>query len=63
MNIRLVSATAVIALTLGAGAIAAMDPMVGGAPMYDTKNIIQDAVNSKDHTTLVAATPAISSTW
>ena len=35
--------------------MAAMDPMVGGAPMYDTKNIIQNAVNSKDHTTLVAA--------
>ena len=58
MNIRLVSATAVVALTLGAGAIAAMDPMVGGAPMYDTKNIIQNAVNSKDHTTLVAAVKA-----
>ena len=33
MNIRLVSATAVVVLTLGAGAIAALDPMVGGAPM------------------------------
>ena len=58
MNIRLVSATAVVALTLGAGAIAALDPMVGGAPMYDTKNIIQNAANSKDHTTLVAAVKA-----
>ena len=29
--------------------------MVGGAPMYPSKNIIQNAVNSKDHTTLVAA--------
>src|SRR5438270_9641125 len=28
---------------------------VGGAPMYPTKNIVQNAVNSKDHTTLVAA--------
>jgi uncharacterized surface protein with fasciclin (FAS1) repeats len=28
---------------------------VGGAPMYPSKNIIQNAVNSKDHTTLVAA--------
>lgn len=28
---------------------------VGGAPMYPTKNIIENAVNSKDHTTLVAA--------
>lgn len=31
---------------------------VGGAPMYSTKNIIQNAVNSKDHTTLVAAVKA-----
>jgi uncharacterized surface protein with fasciclin (FAS1) repeats len=31
---------------------------VGGAPMYPTKNIIQNAVNSKDHTTLVAAVKA-----
>ena len=32
--------------------------MVGGAPMYPTKNIIENAVNSKDHTTLVAAVKA-----
>jgi uncharacterized surface protein with fasciclin (FAS1) repeats len=32
--------------------------MVGGAPMYPTKNIIDNAVNSKDHTTLVAAVKA-----
>lgn len=31
---------------------------VGGAPMYPTKNIIQNAVNSRDHTTLVAAVKA-----
>jgi uncharacterized surface protein with fasciclin (FAS1) repeats len=31
---------------------------VGGAPMYSTKNIIENAVNSKDHTTLVAAVKA-----
>ena len=31
---------------------------VGGAPMYANKNIIQNAVNSKDHTTLVAAVKA-----
>ena len=34
------------------------DPMVGGAPMSPSKNIIQNAVNSKDHTTLVAAVKA-----
>jgi uncharacterized surface protein with fasciclin (FAS1) repeats len=32
--------------------------IVGGSPMYPTKNIIQNAVNSKDHTTLVAAVKA-----
>src|SRR5579885_1671537 len=32
--------------------------IVGGAPMYPSKNIIQNAVNSKDHTTLVAAVKA-----
>ncbi|MGN6114198.1 MAG: fasciclin domain-containing protein [Nitrobacter sp.] len=32
--------------------------MVGGAPMYPSKNIIQNAVNSRDHTTLVAAVKA-----
>ena len=31
---------------------------VGGAPMYPSKNIVQNAVNSKDHTTLVAAVTA-----
>ncbi|HEY2527491.1 MAG TPA: fasciclin domain-containing protein [Xanthobacteraceae bacterium] len=31
---------------------------VGGSPMYPSKNIIQNAVNSKDHTTLVAAVKA-----
>lgn len=34
------------------------DPMVGGAAMYPARNIIQNAVNSKDHTTLVAAVKA-----
>ncbi|MCQ8240097.1 fasciclin domain-containing protein [Rhizosaccharibacter radicis] len=34
------------------------DPMVGGAAMYPQRNIIQNAVNSKDHTTLVAAVKA-----
>ncbi len=32
--------------------------MVGGAPMYPSKNIVQNAMNSKDHTTLVAAVKA-----
>lgn len=37
------------------GAYAQNDPMVGGAAMSPAKNIIQNAVNSQDHTTLVAA--------
>lgn len=34
------------------------NPIVGGAAMYSTKNIVENAVNSKDHTTLVAAVKA-----
>src|SRR5436189_5787638 len=34
------------------------NPMVGGAAMYKTKTIVDNAVNSKDHTTLVAAVQA-----
>ena len=47
------------ALTIAASAPAlAENPMVGGAPMYESKNIVENAVNSKDHTTLVAAVKA-----
>lgn len=38
--------------------INAQTKMVGGAAMYPTKNIVENAVNSKDHTTLVAAVKA-----
>jgi len=41
-----------------ASAPAVGNPMVGGAAMYSTKNIVQNALNSKDHTTLVAAVKA-----
>ena len=37
---------------------AEMTVEVGGAPMYPSKNIVENAVNSKDHTTLVAAVKA-----
>ena len=40
------------------GVAFADDPMVGGAPMYRSKNIVENAVNSADHTTLVAAVKA-----
>ncbi len=45
-------------VALAASAIAASDPMVGGAAMYPTKDIVDNAVNSADHTTLVAAVKA-----
>jgi uncharacterized surface protein with fasciclin (FAS1) repeats len=45
-------------LLVGSVYAAQQDPMVGGAAMYPTKNIIQNAVNSADHTTLVAAVKA-----
>ena len=47
---------AVLALT--SSAAFAKDPIVGGAPMLASKNIVENAVNSKDHTTLVAAVKA-----
>ena len=45
---------------LSAVEVSAQDnnPMVGGAAMYRTKNIVENAVNSQDHTTLVAAVKA-----
>ena len=46
------------ALAVVAVPAAAKNPMVGGAAMYPTKNIVQNALNSKDHTTLVAAVKA-----
>ena len=50
---------ALSALALSGAAVAAMKaPIVGGAAMFPTKNIVENAVNSKDHTTLVAAVKA-----
>ena len=54
---------AALALAFGATATTPtfakeMTKMVGGAAMYPSKNIVQNAVNSKDHTTLVAAVKA-----
>jgi len=60
---RLLIAVAAIAIGAGAagglGVVAAQaNPMVGGAAMYANKNIVENAMNSKDHTTLVAAVKA-----
>lgn len=49
---------AFFALVFGATSFAQKSVMVGGAAMYPTKNIVENAVNSKDHTTLVAAVKA-----
>jgi uncharacterized surface protein with fasciclin (FAS1) repeats len=56
MNRIILCGAAAVALAISTAAPA--NPMVGGAPMYSTKNIVQNAVNSKDHTTLVAAVKA-----
>lgn len=50
-------ATALFGL-ISTAALAGMNPMVGGSEMFPTKNIVENAMNSKDHTTLVAAVVA-----
>jgi uncharacterized surface protein with fasciclin (FAS1) repeats len=45
-------------MSMKQGSMGMQDPMVGGAAMYPTKNIVENAVNSADHTTLVAAVKA-----
>ena len=61
MKIRFVIAACALAAVMALG-VAAQDmqnlPMVGGAAMYPNKDIVDNAVNSKDHTTLVAAVKA-----
>lgn len=52
------SAIALVALAFTSQVYAQKNPMVGGATMYTSKDIIDNAVNSKDHTTLVAAVKA-----
>jgi len=63
MNLRkiagVLAATALVATAVYAAPTFAADTvMVGGAAMYPTKNIIENAMNSQDHTTLVAAVKA-----
>jgi uncharacterized surface protein with fasciclin (FAS1) repeats len=67
MKLSRIALATVAAAVLSLGAISATPSLaqmkeqtvtVGGAPMYPSKNIIQNAVNSKDHTTLVAAVKA-----
>ncbi len=58
MTFTIRSLTAAAALCLTTGLAFAANPMVGGAAMDDSKTIVQNAANSADHTTLVAAVQA-----
>jgi uncharacterized surface protein with fasciclin (FAS1) repeats len=65
MIVRISLRAALLAAVVSFGAVTFVQPsfaemtvMVGGAPMYPSKNIVENAVNSKDHTTLVAAVKA-----
>jgi uncharacterized surface protein with fasciclin (FAS1) repeats len=56
---RLNSFMAIVAMSMATVSGAALaNPMVGGAAMYETKTIVDNAVKSADHTTLVAAVTA-----
>ena len=57
INFKTFAAATAAAALLATGAIAA-NPQVGGADMFESKNIVENAVNSADHTTLVAAVKA-----
>lgn len=58
MNRKFALVTAVLAIAVTSAVAGMNNPMVGGQEMYPTKNIIENAVNSADHTTLVAAVKA-----
>src|SRR5450432_1209738 len=58
MKTKLYALVAVTALAATAMLAAAKNPMVGGQEMFPSKNIVQNAMNSADHTTLVAAVKA-----
>src|SRR4051812_243486 len=56
-----IASSALLFAMAGTSAIAAPKEktvMVGGAAMYPSKNIVENAMNSRDHTTLVAAVKA-----
>jgi uncharacterized surface protein with fasciclin (FAS1) repeats len=58
MTLKQLCAMAALALVLRPAAEAARNPIVGGQEMFPNRNIVQNAVNSADHTTLVAAVKA-----
>ncbi|MEO7170864.1 MAG: fasciclin domain-containing protein, partial [Sphingomonas sp.] len=57
-SVRIAIVAAAVAVSGASMSNAQTNPMVGGAAMYPTRNIVENAVNSKDHTTLVAAVKA-----
>jgi len=58
MNRKLAVVLAIVAMAVSSAVAGMKNPTVGGQEMYPTKNIIENAVNSADHTTLVAAVKA-----
>lgn len=58
MKRTILTAIALVAMAFSTQLYAQKNPMVGGAEMYPEKDIVDNAVNSKDHTTLVAAVKA-----
>jgi uncharacterized surface protein with fasciclin (FAS1) repeats len=58
MNRKIFVVVTLMALAITSAIAGMNNPTVGGQEMYPTKNIIQNAVNSADHTTLVAAVKA-----
>jgi uncharacterized surface protein with fasciclin (FAS1) repeats len=56
--LRTIALTFVAALLINTTFAQEKPVMVGGAAMYPSKNIVENAINSKDHTTLVAAVKA-----
>ena len=58
MNKTFALLTAALAIAVTSAVAGVNNPTVGGHELYPTKNIIENAVNSADHTTLVAAVKA-----
>jgi uncharacterized surface protein with fasciclin (FAS1) repeats len=58
MRVKLTIIVVLVAMAISSAVAAINNPVVGGKEMFPAKNIIQNAVNSADHTTLVAAVKA-----
>jgi uncharacterized surface protein with fasciclin (FAS1) repeats len=58
MNRKLAVVLAIVAIAVTSAVAGGKNPVVGGKEMFPNKNIIENAVNSADHTTLVAAVKA-----